>query len=144
MGEDHQPETHMIPLLFENLNNFVINGNDYQTKDGTCIRDYVHVSDVAEAHLSAMNYLNTWKSNQSATLNLGTGVEYSNLEIVNLAKDKLGIDIQYKFGPRRQGDPSRLVADIESAKSLLDFKPKYDISDILETAYSWYTRNEHR
>jgi len=144
MGEDHQPETHMIPLLFENLNNFVINGNDYQTKDGTCIRDYVHVSDVAEAHLSAMNYLNTWKSNQSATLNLGTGVGYSNLEIVNLAKDKLGIDIQYKFGPRRQGDPSRLVADIESAKSLLDFKPKYDISDILETAYSWYTRNEHR
>ena len=144
MGEDHIPETHMIPLLFENLNNFIINGNDYQTKDGTCIRDYVHVSDVAEAHLSAMNYLNTWKSNQSATLNLGTGVGYSNLEIVNLAKDKLGIDIQYKFGPRRQGDPSRLVADIESAKSLLDFKPKYDISDILETAYSWYTRNEHR
>jgi len=144
MGEDHQPETHMIPLLFENLNNFVINGNDYQTKDGTCIRDYVHVSDVAEAHLSAMNYLNTWKSNQSATLNLGTGVGYSNLEIVNLAKDKLGIDIQYKFGPRRQGDPSRLVADIESAKSLLDFKPKYDISDIFETAYSRYTRNEHR
>ena len=144
MGEDHIPETHMIPLLFENLNNFIINGNDYQTKDGTCIRDYVHVSDVAEAHLSAMNYLNTWKSGQSATLNLGTGVGYSNLEIVNLAKDKLGIDIKYQFGPRRQGDPSRLVADIESAKSLLGFKPKYDISDILETAYSWYTRNEHR
>ncbi len=140
MGEDHEPETHMIPLLFENLNNFVINGDDYETKDGTCIRDYVHVSDVAEAHLLAMDYLNTWKTGQSAVVNLGTGVGYSNLEIVNLVKDILGIDIQYQFGPRRQGDPSRLVANIESAKNLLSFKPKYDISDIIETAYSWYKK----
>ena len=70
----------------------------------------------------------------------GTGVGYSNLEIVNLVKDILGIDIQYQFGPRRQGDPSRLVANIESAKNLLSFKPKYDISDIIETAYSWYKK----
>ena len=140
MGEDHQPETHMIPLLFENKDDFTINGNNYQTKDGTCIRDYVHVSDVADAHLLAMNHLNTWKQGQTATINLGSGVGYSNLEIVNLAKEVLGIDIKYKFGHRRQGDPSMLVANIDHAKSLLGYKPKYDISDILKTAYSWYNK----
>jgi len=140
MGEDHIPETHMIPLLFENLNNFVINGNNYQTKDGTCVRDYVHVSDVADAHLLAMNYLNTWKQGQTATINLGTGVGYSNLEIVNLAKEILGLDIKYQFGPRRQGDPSKLVASIDLAENLLGYKPKYNISDILKTAYSWFNK----
>ena len=140
MGEDHIPETHMIPLLFQNLNNFVINGNNYQTKDGTCVRDYVHVTDVANAHLLAMNYLNTWKQGQTATINLGTGVGYSNLEIVNLAKEILGLDIKYQFGPRRQGDPSKLVASIDTAKSLLGYEPKYDISDILKTAYSWHNK----
>lgn len=140
MGEDHIPETHMIPLLFQNKDDFTINGNNYQTKDGTCIRDYVHVSDVADAHLLAMNHLNTWKQGQTATINLGSGVGYSNLEIVNLAKEVLGIDIKYKFGHRRQGDPSMLVANIDHAKSLLGYKPKYDISDILKTAYSWYNK----
>jgi len=140
MGEDHTPETHMIPLLFENKDDFVINGDNYQTKDGTCIRDYVHVSDVADAHLLAMKHLNTWKQGQTATINLGSGVGYSNLEIVNLAKEVLGIDIKYKFGHRRQGDPSMLVANIDHAKSLLGYKPKYDISDILKTAYSWYNK----
>ena len=140
MGEDHIPETHMIPLLFQNKDDFTINGNNYQTKDGTCIRDYVHVSDVADAHLLAMKHLNTWKQGQTATINLGSGVGYSNLEIVNLAKEVLGLDIKYKFGHRRQGDPSMLVANIDHAKSLLGYKPKYDISDILKTAYSWYNK----
>lgn len=140
MGEDHQPETHMIPLLFQNKDDFTINGNNYQTKDGTCIRDYVHVTDVADAHLLAMNHLNTWKQGQTATINLGSGVGYSNLEIVNLAKEVLGLDIKYKFGHRRHGDPSMLVANIDHAKSLLGYKPKYDISDILKTAYSWYNK----
>jgi len=140
MGEDHTPETHMIPLLFQNKDDFIINGNNYQTKDGTCIRDYVHVSDVADAHLLAMKHLNTWKQGQTATINLGSGVGYSNLEIVNLAKEVLGIDIKYKFGHRRQGDPSMLVANIDHAKSLLGYKPKYNISDILKTAYSWYNK----
>ena len=140
MGEDHTPETHMIPLLFQNKDDFTINGNNYQTKDGTCIRDYVHVSDVADAHLLAMKHLNTWKQGQTATINLGSGVGYSNLEIVNLAKEVLGIDIKYKFGHRRQGDPSMLVANIDHAKSLLGYKPKYNISDILKTAYSWYNK----
>ena len=140
MGEDHIPETHMIPLLFQNKDDFTINGNNYQTKDGTCIRDYVHVSDVADAHLLAMKHLNTWKQGQTATINLGSGVGYSNLEIVNLAKEVLGLDIKYKFGHRRHGDPSMLVANIDHAKSLLGYKPKYDISDILKTAYSWYNK----
>ena len=144
MGEDHIPETHMIPLLFQNLNNFVINGDNYQTKDGTCVRDYVHVTDVANAHLLAMNYLNTWKQGQNATINLGTGVGYSVLEIINLCKELLGLDIKYEIGPRRSGDPSKLVADISHAKSFLGYKPKYDISDILKTAYSWYIKNERR
>jgi len=144
MGESHDPETHLIPLLFQNSNNFTINGDNYQTKDGTCIRDYVHVSDVAEANLLAMNYLNTWKQGQNATINLGTGVGYSILEIINLCKELLGLDIKYEVGPRRSGDPSMLVANIDHAKSFLGYKPKYDISDILKTAYSWYIKNEHR
>ena len=136
MGEDHEPETHLIPLMFKSLNNekFIINGNDYQTIDGTCIRDYVHVSDVADAHILADNYLQTKYANQPTLFNLGVGRGYTILEVVAAAQKELNVSIQYTVGPRREGDPRRLVANSDLAKQYLNFKPKHDLKSILKTA----------
>lgn len=147
MGEMHEPETHLIPLMFESLNKnekFIINGNDYNTPDGTCIRDYVHVSDVADAHVLADNYLQTKYDNQPTLFNLGIGKGYSILQVINTAKSELQIDIDYEFGKRREGDPSKLVANIDSAKEYLKFKPKHNLKSILRTAYNWYERQRER
>jgi UDP-glucose-4-epimerase GalE len=147
MGEMHDPETHLIPLMFESLNNkeeFIVNGNDYNTPDGTCIRDFVHVSDVADAHVLADNYLQTKYDNQPTLFNLGIGKGYSILQVINTAKSELQLDIDYKFGKRREGDPSKLVANIDSAKEYLKFKPKHNLKSILRTAYNWYERQRDR
>jgi len=141
MGEMHNPETHLIPVMFENLNNFVINGKDYRTPDGTCIRDYVHVSDVADAHVAADNYMQTRMANQPTLFNLGTGKGYSVLEVINTATEELGITINHKFGQKREGDPPRLVAITDLAKKYLKFKPKHDLKSILRTAYDWHGKN---
>ena len=138
MGECHEPETHLIPLMFENLNNFVINGDGYNTIDGTCIRDYVHVSDVADAHILADNYLQTRLSNQPRLFNLGTGKGHTVLQVIDTAEKELDIKINYSFGPRREGDPPRLVAIPDLAKRYLNFKPKHNLKSILRTAYNWY------
>jgi UDP-glucose 4-epimerase len=143
MGEDHEPETHLIPLMFKSLNNekFVINGDDYQTIDGTCIRDYVHVSDVADAHILADNYLQTKYTNQPSLFNLGVGRGYTILEVIDAAQKELNVPIQYTVGPRREGDPRRLVANSDLAKQHLNFKPKHDLKSILKTAYHWHERH---
>jgi UDP-glucose 4-epimerase len=138
MGESHEPESHLIPLMFENLNNFVINGKNYRTLDGTCVRDYVHVSDVADAHILADNYLQTRLESQPRLFNLGTGKGYSILEVVNTAEQELGIKVNYSYGSKRQGDPMRLVAIPDLAKKYLNFKPKHNLKSILRTAYNWY------
>ena len=145
MGEDHEPETHLIPLMFRSLNNekFVINGNDYQTTDGTCIRDYVHVSDVADAHILADEYLQTKYANQPTLFNLGVARGYTILEVIDAAQKELDITIQYTVGPRREGDPRRLVANSDLAKQHLNFKPKHNLQSILRTAYNWYERNRN-
>jgi UDP-glucose 4-epimerase len=117
MGETHNPETHLIPLMFENLNNFVINGKGYRTPDGTCVRDYVHVSDVADAHVAAADYMQTRMANQPTLFNLGTGKGYSVLEVIQTAIEELKIPINYTFGEKREGDPPRLVAIIDLAKN---------------------------
>lgn len=136
MGENHEPETHLIPLLFKNLNNFAINGNDYDTYDGTCVRDYVHVSDVADAHVVAAKYLDT--NNGVRILNLGTGTGFSILELVRTAIKVLPIHFKkWHFVERRKGDPDSLVADISLVKEVLSFNPKHDIVSILKTAYAW-------
>ena len=146
MGEDHHPETHLIPLMFKSLNNeeFIVYGNDYQTVDGTCIRDYVHVSDVAEAHLLADEYLQKKGNNQPSLFNLGTGKGYTVLQVIDAAKQELNVPIQYKIGKRREGDPRRLVANSDAAKEHLNFKPKHDLKSILRTAYNWYERQRER
>jgi UDP-glucose 4-epimerase len=141
MGETHNPETHLIPVMFENLNNFVINGKGYRTPDGTCIRDYVHVSDVADAHVAADNYMQTRLANQPTLFNLGTGKGYSVLEVIQTAIEELNIPINYTFGERRKGDPPRLVAITDLAKKHLKFKPKHDLKSILRTAYAWHEKN---
>ena len=138
MGECHEPETHLIPSLFKNLNNFVINGDSYNTIDGTCVRDYVHVSDVADAHVLADNYLQSSLKNIPRLFNLGTGKGYTVLQVIDTAEKDLNIKINYSFGPKREGDPSRLVALPDLAKQHLNFKPKHDLSSILKTAYNWY------
>jgi UDP-glucose-4-epimerase GalE len=139
IGECHEPETHLIPKIYENLNNFKIYGNDYNTPDGTCIRDYVHVEDVAQAHLLAAEHLIAGK--ESLILNLGTGVGHSVKEIVDLAENITGQKINYQIVNRRSGDPDLLVADISLAKKILTFQPKHDILSILKTAYDWHLKN---
>jgi UDP-glucose 4-epimerase len=141
MGECHEPESHLIPLMFENLNNFVINGDGYNTIDGTCVRDYVHVSDVADAHILADNYLQTKLQNEPRLFNLGTGKGHTILQVIDTAEKELDIKVNYSFGARREGDPPRLVAIPDLAKRYLNFKPKHNLKSILRTAYNWY---EHR
>jgi len=138
-GEEHDPETHLIPRLIENLNNFKINGSNYNTPDGTCIRDYVHVADIADAHNSAANYL---KSNKSIILNLGTGKGHSILEIITELEKITGKKINYTFDKRRPGDADSLVADISLAEEVLQYRPKHDIISILTTAYNWYNKDD--
>lgn len=137
MGEDHEPETHLIPQILRNLNNFKVFGNDYSTNDGTCIRDYVHVADVADAHILAANYLDG--NNSSEIVNLGTGKGYSILDIISLIESHLKVKVNYTIVPRREGDPDSLVANANFALKLLNFKCRYDIIDIIKTAYKWHT-----
>lgn len=136
LGESHWPETHLIPTIFQRTNNFSIYGNDYNTPDGTCIRDFVHVNDVVDAHLLAMKYLNEDK--QSNYFNLGLGKGYSVLDIVKRIEGLLDIKIDYKLVDRRKGDPDSLVADISLAKEVLGFDPKHNIDSILKSAYDWH------
>lgn len=137
-GESHNPETHLIPRILQNLNNVQIYGKDYFTNDGTCIRDYVHVCDVAAAHVDGANYLNAGGS--SSILNLGTGVGYSVLEIIGKIEEVTQQKITYNILPRRPGDPTRLVADINLAEKVLNYRPKHDIISILQTAYNWQVK----
>ena len=140
IGECHDPETHLIPKTLQNLNTFVeIYGTNYNTEDGTCVRDYVHVSDVADAHILAANHLLAGK--ESHILNLGTGKGESVVsvisKIIQLTNKPLTNIVTL---PRRDGDPDVLVADISLAQKILKYRPKYDIMAILETAYNWHLK----
>lgn len=135
-GENHEPETHLIPRILQNLNNFKIYGTDYSTPDGTCIRDFVHVSDVAEAHVQAADYLSAGQKSQ--VFNLGTGQGYSVKEIVNRVVEVTGKPVFVTHDKRRAGDPPQLVADINFAKNILKYQPKYDIMTMIETANNWH------
>jgi len=134
MGEDHKPETHLIPRILQNLNTVEIYGNDYATPDGTCIRDYVHVSDIADAHILAADY------SKNDIFNLGTGFGYSNLEIIKEIENVTGHTVNYTIKPRRSGDADRLAANINKAQSLLGYKPKHDLKSIIKTAYDWHNK----
>jgi len=138
MGENHTPETHLIPLILCNPTNFKVFGNDYDTHDGTCVRDYVHVSDVARAHVLASEHLN--EGNLSQIINLGTGEGHSIFEILELIRKCLKLELKYDIEPRRVGDPASLVANVTLAENVLNFRCEYDIIDILTTAYEWHKK----
>lgn len=141
-GEKHNPETHIIPnAIFAVLNNkpFTLFGNDYPTPDGTCIRDYIHVLDLAEAHLQALAFLKN--KNTSDSFNLGTGQGYSNLEVLEMVKKVSGKPLEIKYTERRFGDPPKIFADNSKAKTVIGFNPKYsDLETIVSSAYKWHTK----
>ena len=141
IGEAHNPETHLIPLILQVPNGkreyISIFGNDYDTKDGTCVRDYIHVNDLAQAHILAMEYLR--KGNESNIFNLGNGVGFTVKEVVETARKVTGHPIPAKEEPRRAGDPSTLIASSEKAKKILGWKPKFDdLETIITTAWEWH------
>jgi UDP-glucose 4-epimerase len=140
IGESHFPEPHIIPIVFEaalgKRQKVLVFGNDYDTPDKTCIRDYIHILDLADAHLKALDYLDS--GNESAVINLGTGSGNSVLEIIEKAKLICKKDIPFEITGRRAGDPAILVADNKKANKLLGWSPKYSIEEILETAWRWH------
>jgi UDP-glucose 4-epimerase len=145
LGEDHDPETHLIPIVLEvalgQRPEITIFGDDYPTPDGTCIRDYVHVEDLAEAHLAALARLEPGKGLQ---LNLGTGRGHSVQEVIDACRRVTGKPIATKIGPRRPGDPPELVADSTRAQQVLGWKPRYiDIESIVRTAWNWHQAHPH-
>jgi len=143
IGERHNPETHLIPLALQTVLGhrppLKVYGNDYDTPDGTCIRDYIHVDDLADAHLLALEFL----LNEGATsaFNLGSGSGYSVKEVLDAVKKVTGLDVPMEYGPRRGGDPARLVAEASNAKTILGWKPKYaKLNTIVSHAWNWEQR----
>lgn len=141
IGEDHDPETHLVPIILQaalgQRKEVAIFGDDYDTPDGTCIRDYVHVEDLIAAHLLALDYLQ--KGNESNVFNLGSNNGYSVKEMVEAARTVTEKDIPARIAPRRAGDPSTLVASSDKAKAILGWQPKYaTVEAIIETAWKWH------
>lgn len=142
IGEDHTPETHLVPIILQvalgQREQLSIFGDDYETPDGTCVRDYVHVEDLIAAHLLALDYLEA--GNESNMFNLGSSLGYSVKEMLDAAREVTGKDIPAVIAPRRAGDPGTLVASSEKAKTILGWKPHYtSIKDIIATAWNWHT-----
>ncbi|MGB9975744.1 UDP-glucose 4-epimerase GalE [Thermovenabulum sp.] len=140
IGETKKDATHLITMCVRTAcgkrDKLFVFGTDYPTKDGTCIRDYIHVMDLAEAHLKALDYL--LEGGKSEILNCGYGRGFSVLEVVNEAKKVTGIDFPVEYRERRPGDPAQLVADTEKIKRVLNWVPKYDdLSFIIKTAFEW-------
>ena len=141
IGEAHTPETHLIPIILQVPNGqrdkVSIFGGDYSTRDGTCVRDYIHVTDLAQAHILALDYLLAGGENN--VFNLGNGVGFTNKEVVEVARSVTGHPIPAEIAPRRAGDPAQLVASSEKAKAVLGWKPKYDdLNTIVATAWKWH------
>ena len=141
IGEDHSPETHLIPLVLETAlgkrSHITVFGTDYDTIDGTCIRDYIHVTDLASAHVLAMNYL--VGGGESRVFNLGSGNGFSVKDIIDTAKNVTGINIPIEYGERRKGDPSTLIASSDCIKDILGWNPKHsELSQIISDAWRWH------
>lgn len=144
-GEDREHESHLLPIIFQTINGkreiLEVFGKDYDTKDGTCVRDYVHVIDVANAHLLAMNNL---KINTRGKYNLGSGIGFSNLEVINAVEKVVNKKVNWKFSDRRPGDPAALIASNEHAKSELGWNPdNSSIEQIVYDAYNWTVEHPH-
>ena len=141
IGEAHSPETHLIPLILQVPNGqreaINIYGDDYDTKDGTCVRDYIHVTDLAQAHILAVEYL--VKGNESSIFNLGSGLGFTVKEVIETARKVTGDPIKVVVTPRRAGDPAKLIASSEKAKNVLGWKPEHaDLEEIITSAWNWH------
>ncbi len=141
LGERHDPETHLIPLVVKTAlgqqQSITVFGNDYPTPDGTCIRDYVHVRDLADAHLAALVHL---EAHESGFFNLGTGSGSSVREVITAVERAGGKPVNVVWGERREGDPPVLVAKAERAKALLGWQPTRTLDEIVESAWRWHSR----
>lgn len=140
IGEDHDPESHLVPIIYQYVNKkrdkLAVYGNDYPTPDGTCIRDYVHVTDLADAHVLALKALE--KGAESGAFNLGSEKGFSVLEIISAAEKACGRSIRYQIGGRRAGDPAALIASSEKIKKELGWEPRFGIEDILASAWRFH------
>lgn len=144
IGEDHNPETHLIPLILQvplgKREKLFVYGDDYPTKDGTCVRDYIHVSDLADAHIKALSYLNN--GGDSNVFNLGNGGGFTVMEMIEAARRVTGHSIPCEVSPRRAGDPAVLVASSDKAKEVLGWNAKYiDVEDMIKTAWVFHKNN---
>ncbi|MBI2107389.1 UDP-glucose 4-epimerase GalE [Candidatus Woesearchaeota archaeon] len=141
IGEKHNPETHLIPIILEvasgKRDHIKLFGTDYPTPDGTCVRDYIHVLDLASAHVQALKQLEKGKS---GIYNVGTGKGYSVKEIINICRNVTGKNIKVVDEKRREGDPPVLVASSLKAQKELNWQPKYDINDIIKSAWEWHKK----
>lgn len=140
LGERHSPETHLIPLILQaasgRRDDIKVFGDDYETDDGTCVRDYIHINDLCDAHSLALNCM--IKNNKSARFNLGNGKGFSVKQVIDVAKKVSGKDFKVTIEPRREGDPAVLVADATLAKKELNWQPKLaELDDIVKTAWDW-------
>lgn len=143
IGESHNPETHLIPIILQvplnKREKFSVFGDDYDTKDGTCIRDYIHIEDLVNAHIKALEYL--LEGNTSNIFNLGSGDGYSIYEMLEAAKEITDFDIPYEIAGRRAGDPAVLIASNQKAKDILGWSPKYtDVKDIIKSAWQFHKK----
>ncbi len=143
IGEDHNPETHLIPLVLDaalgRRNHITIYGTDYDTPDGTCIRDYIHVTDLANAHVLGVKYLN--EGGASDVFNLGNGNGFSVREVIDTTRKVTGREIPVVEGARRAGDPAKLIGSAEKAKRVLGWKPKFNqLETIISTAWKWHQK----
>jgi len=142
IGEAHNPETHLIPLILKVPNNqrenITIFGDDYDTKDGTCVRDYIHVTDLAQAHILAVKYL--MDGGESNIFNLGNGVGFTVKEVIEVARKVTGHPIPAVMAERRAGDPAKLIASSAKAVKILGWKPQYaDLETIIASAWKWHS-----
>ncbi|MBI4032975.1 MAG: UDP-glucose 4-epimerase GalE [Candidatus Blackburnbacteria bacterium] len=142
-GEDHPKESHLMPRIIRSVlrnEEITVFGNDYETRDGTCIRDYVHVLDLATAHIKALEYLEGREG--TFAFNTGTGQGHSNLEVIKMVEQVSGKKVQYSIGPRREGDAANLVADPTKAQKELGWKPRFsDLETIVKSAWAWHRKN---
>ncbi|SFO96969.1 UDP-glucose 4-epimerase GalE [Salibacterium halotolerans] len=144
VGEDHRPETHLVPIILQaalgQRESVTIFGDDYPTRDGTCIRDYVHVEDLISAHLQALDHLK--KGGDSDVFNLGSSEGFSVKEMIEAAERSTGQHIPQEYGERRAGDPSRLIASSEKAKNMLGWKPvRTKVDTVIRDAWNWHRKN---
>lgn len=142
IGEDHNPESHLIPIIMQVLNGkrekLSVFGDDYPTHDGTCVRDYIHITDLADAHIKALESLKNGAN--STAYNLGNGNGFSVKEVISTVEKAVGLSVKNEIAPRRAGDPAILVASSEKIKKELNWKPRFDsLEKIVSSAYKWHS-----